>query len=128
MRFPTTPISRSEVEQDSTMRGVLVGAIPLAVAVGWVALTLAAEALARQVTASQGFITQQTTATIILIAGLGLTAVSFAVSCVIVLRQVSAWQRLGDIRQATGALWTLAAVALIVALPVILVNVVPLYP
>ena len=128
MRLPTMLISRSEVKQDRATRGVLEGAIPLAVAVVWVALTLGALTLARQVTAAQGFVTQQTTAMIITVAGLGLTALCFAVSCVIVLRQVRAWQYAGGTRQAAGALWTLVVVALIVMLPVILVNVMPLYP
>ncbi len=128
MRLPTTLISTTEVRQDRAARGVLEGAIPLAAALVWVALTLAVLAIARQLTAGLGFATQQTTAMIIAFAGLVLAALSFAVSSVIVLRQVSAWQRLGGARQATGALWTLAAVALVVVAPVILVNVIPRYP
>ncbi len=128
MRLPTSLISTAAVRQDRAARGMLAGAIPLAVALVWVALTLAVLALARQLTAGLGFTTQQTTSMIIAFAGLGLAAVSFAVSCAIVLRQVSAWQRVGGMRQAAAALWTLAAVALVVALPVILVNVVSLYP
>jgi hypothetical protein len=128
MRLPTTLISTVQVRQDCTARGVLEGVLPLAVVLAWLALTLAALALARQAAAGLGFAVQQTTAMIIGFAGLGLAALTFAITCAIVLRQVSAWQRLGGARQAAAALWTLAAVALIVAVPVILVNVVSLYP
>ena len=128
MRRPTPLISKAEVRQDRAARGVVEGVIPLAVALVWVVITLAALAIGRQLTAGLGFVTQQTTAMIIAFAGLGLAALSFAVSCVIVLRQVGAWQRVGGTRQAAGALWTLSAMALVVALPVILVNVVPLHP
>lgn len=128
MRRPTTLISKAEVRQDRAARGVVEGVIPVAVALVWVVITLAALAIGRQLTAGLGFATQQTTAMIIAFAGLGLAALSFVVSCVIVLRQVGAWQRVGGTRQAAGALWTLSAMALVVALPVILVNVVPLHP
>jgi hypothetical protein len=128
MRLRTTLISTAEVRQDRVGRGVLEGVTPLAVVLVWMLLTLAALALARQLTAGLGFVAQQTTAMIIAFAGLVLAALCFGVSCVIVLRQVSVWQRVGGTRQAAGALWTLAAVAFVVALPVIFVNVVSLYP
>ncbi len=112
----------------SVWRGVLVGLIPLGLLAGMVAITLLVTALARQLAAGSGFLVQQQTALIVLIVGLVLAIVSFAVAIWRVLRRVKSWQRDGSTSQANAALWTLTATALIVILPVLLALLFPQHP
>ncbi len=69
-------------------RGVLVGLIPLGLLAGIVAITLLVTALVRQMVAGSGFLMEQQTALTVLIVGLVLAIVSYAVAIWRVLRRV----------------------------------------
>jgi hypothetical protein len=102
--------------------------VPLAFVVPIISVALALAALARQLTAGQGFSTQQWAAVIVIALGLLAAAASYIISCVRTLQHIKLWQQLGQATQANGALWGLVVVALIVLLPVLLAVFIPQHP
>src|SRR5579862_8503954 len=101
-------------------RGFASGLLPLLPVAVIVVVALALAALARQLTAGQGFYTQQWAAGIIIVLGLLGSAASYIVSCLRAMSQVRRWQETGQGSQATGALWGLVVVTLVMLLPVLL--------
>jgi hypothetical protein len=89
---------------------------------------LALAALARQLTAGQGFAAQQLAAVLVIVLGLLGSAASYIIFSVRTLRQVKAWQQVGQTAQANGALWGLVVVALVVVLPLLLAIFIPQHP
>jgi hypothetical protein len=112
----------------NALRGALIGLIPLGLLAGCVALTIILTALARGLTSSGGFYVQQEAALIILIVGLVLAIVVFAIACWRVLRQVAAWQKASVTVQANAALWALGASALVIIVPILLALLLPQHP
>jgi hypothetical protein len=109
-------------------RGFASGLLPLVPVTVIVVVALALAALARQLTAGQGFYTQQWAAVIIIVLGLLGSAASYIVSCVRAMSQVRRWQETGQTSQASGALWGLVVVTLLVLLPVLLAILIPQHP
>jgi hypothetical protein len=93
-----------------------------------VVVALALAAIARQLTAGQGFYTQQWAAGIIIVLGLLGSAASYIVSCVRAMSRVRRWQETGQTSQASGALWGLVVVTLVIVLPVLLAIFIPQHP
>src|SRR5271157_2550103 len=112
----------------SAMHGALIGLIPLGLLASVVAIVLGLTALARQLVAASGFFVQQQTALIVLIVGLVLAIVVFAIAVWRVLRRVAVWQQTGTAMQAKAALWALGATALVIVLPVLLAVLLPQHP
>lgn len=123
----SAPILSSFWKSD-TLRGILVGLIPLGLLTGMVALALVLTALVRLLFASAGFLVWQQAAVIVLIAGLLLALALYGLAIWRVLRQVMAWQGVGEQGQARAALWSLGATALIVIVPVLLAALSPQHP
>jgi len=123
-----------EAQEHATMpkgsgwRGVLVSIIPLGLLAGIVVITLLVTALVRQLVAGSGFFVQQQSALVVLIVGLVLAIVVFALASWRVLRHVKIWQRDGTTTQANAALWALTATTLIIVLPVLLALILPQHP
>ena len=130
-RSPTPPaiatISAAPT-RGNAVRGFASSLVPLAFVAVIVLVALALAALARQLTAGQGFYTQQWAAVIVIAGGLLATAASYIVTCVQALRRVKLWQQAGQTAQASGALWGLVVVALIVLLPLLLAIAIPQHP
>jgi uncharacterized membrane protein YidH (DUF202 family) len=126
---PTVPaqVPSSELTR-ATLRGALIGLIPLGLLAGIVALGVIATTLVRQLVAGSGFFVQQQAALITLIAGLILAIAIYAVALWRILRRVAAWQQDGKKAQASATLWALGATALIVVLPVLLALLLPQHP
>jgi hypothetical protein len=112
----------------NSARGFASGLLPLLPVAVIVVVALALAALARQLTAGQGFYTQQWAAGIIVVLGLLGSAVSYTVSRVRAMSQVRRWQAAGQTSQATGALWGLLVVTLVILLPVLLAIFIPQHP
>jgi hypothetical protein len=130
-RPPTSPAiaTGSAVStRGSAVRGFASSLIPLAPLAVIVIVALALAALARQLTAGQGFYTQQWAAGIAIVLGLLGSAASYIVTCVRALRRVKLWQQAGQTAQASGALWGLVVVALVVLLPLLLAILIPQQP
>ena len=128
---PTSPITAGNspvLGSGNSVRGFAYGLIPLLPVAVIVVVALALAALARQLTASQGFYTQQWAAGIIIVLGLLGSAASYIVSCVRAMSQVRRWQAAGQTSQASGALWGLVVVTLVVLLPVLLAIFIPQHP
>ena len=123
----TLPVQTSTLT-DSPWRGLLTGLIPLGLLIVIVAVTVALTALARQLFVGSGFFAQQQAAVIVLIAGLLLACIVYAVALWRTLRSVSIWQQEEKRAQASAALWVLGATALIVVVPVLLVLLLPQHP
>lgn len=113
---------------DEWRHGALVASVPLAVLAVSMGLGVAVTALLRSWTAGLGFFTEQTvTLTGLAVAG-GVGASAYGFACRWVLRRIRAWQ-LADRRQpATAALAGLCLTALIVALPVLILIMLPQHP
>jgi hypothetical protein len=109
-------------------QGFVSGLVPLGPLALIVIVALALAALARQLTAGQGFATQQWAAGLVIVLGLLGGAASYLVFSVRALRQVKCWQQAGQTTQATGALWGLVVVALVVLLPLLLAILIPQHP
>ena len=112
----------------ATLRGALVGLVPLGLLALIIAVALALAVLARQLTAASGFFAQQQAALIILIAGFVLALVVYVVAIVLTTRRIAAWQQNGIAVQARAALWSLGITALIVILPFLLAILLPQHP
>src|SRR5712691_2923077 len=112
----------------SAWRGVLIGLVPLGFLLGMVAVTLLLTVLMRSLAAVAGFAVQQSTALIILITGLILAIVVFAVAIRRVLRRVAIWQQGGVMTQASATLWALGLTGLVVVGPVLLALLLPQHP
>jgi hypothetical protein len=110
------------------MSGFVSAVMPLGLIAVIVVAALALAALARGLTAGQGFYTEQWASGIIIVLGLLGSAATYAVSSVQSLRRVKGWQQAGQTAQANGALWGLVVVALVVLLPVVLAIVIPQHP
>jgi hypothetical protein len=119
---------RSSLWKSNTLRGALVGLIPLGLLAGAVVLTLVITVLARQLVAASGFFAQQQAALITLIVGLVVAIVVYAVALWSILRRVAAWQHDEEQAQASAALWALGATALVVIVPVLLALLLPQHP
>lgn len=105
-----------------------VGWIPLGLLAVMVAITIALTGLGRQLFADLGFFAQQQASLIVLIAGLLLACAIYVVAFWRTLQRVSIWQQEGKRAQANATLWTLAATALIVVIPVLLAVLWPQHP
>ncbi|HEX6800600.1 MAG TPA: hypothetical protein VF116_23005 [Ktedonobacterales bacterium] len=114
--------------RDDVRRGLLAGLTPLIRLVVLFAIALALPTVARLALGAQGFATQQEVEVIALAAMLLVAAIVYAASLVGVFRRMRSWRESGHTTQATAALWTLAATALIVALPVVLAALWPQHP
>src|SRR6266571_2242883 len=114
--------------KSSTLRGVLVGLIPLGLLLLIVAISVLLTALARQLVVQSGFFAQQQASLIMLIVGLVVALVVYVVAIVRTLRWVKVWQRGGAGGQARAALLALGFSALVVLLPVVLAIVLPQHP
>ena len=118
----------SSQSRGSAIRGVWTGLIPLALFVFFVAIALGTTAFARQLVVDSGFAVQGQVALINLVAGLILAIAVFGVAVWRVLRRVALWQQSGERVQAKATLWTLAATALIIVVPVLLAVLLPQSP
>ena len=112
----------------STLRGILLGLIPLLLLAIIVIVTLLITAFARQWVASSGFFRQQQVALIVLIAGFILAILAFAIAIWRVSEQIKDWQQDGLVKPGRAALWALGITVLIVLLPVVLAIVLPQNP
>jgi len=108
--------------------GLLVGLTPLARLVVSTALVIALTIISRLISAAGGFFFQQQVTLIVLVVGLLTAAVLYTIGCVSVLRKVGAWGQASDPTKRAGALWALAATALVVLLPVVLAVILPQNP
>jgi predicted transporter len=124
----TTAFKAPRALRGDVRRGLLVGLTPLARLVVIAGVALFLTALARALTTSLGFFTQQQVSVLVLGAGLLLAAVMFGAGCVRALRQVGRWQRARGAAPATVALWSLGATALLLLLPVLLAWLLPQHP
>lgn len=115
-------------ERENVWRGVLAGVLPLAPIAVIVVVALGLATLARQLTAGQGYSTQQLVS--LLFVGLGLlgAAAAYVIFCRRALRQIRRWQEAGAAAQANGALCGLVVVALVVLLPLLLAIFMPQQP
>lgn len=111
-----------------TLRGALLGLVPLGLLVLIIAIALALAALGRQLFATSGFFAQQQAAVIILVAGFVLALVVYGIAIVLTLRRVASWQQSGIAARARAALWSLGITALIVILPLLLAILLPQHP
>ena len=111
-----------------TLRGALLGLVPLGLLVLIIAIALALAALGRQLFATSGFFAQQQAAVIILVAGFVLALVVYGIAIVLTLRRVASWQQSGIAVRARAALWSLGITALIVILPLLLAILLPQHP
>jgi hypothetical protein len=109
-------------------RGVLTGLLPSGLLIILVSITLLLTVFSRLLLVGSGFFAQQQAAVIVLIAGLILAIAVYAVACWRVLRQVADWQQDGVIIQSKATLWTLAATALVVLLPLLLAILLAQHP
>jgi hypothetical protein len=128
---PTSPVTAGGAQvpgRGNAARGFASGLLPLVPVAVIVIVALALTALSRQLTAGQGFYTQQWAAGIIIVLGLLGSAASYIVSCVRTMTQVRRWQATGQASQATGALWGLVVVTLVILLPVLLAIFIPQHP
>ena len=114
--------------KSSTLRGVLVGLIPLGLLLLVVAITVLLTALARQLVASSGFFAQQQASLIMLIVGLVVALMFYIIAIVRIMRNITSWQRSGADGQARAALLALGFTALIVLLPAVLAIALPQNP
>ncbi len=124
-RSPTSPATATGPEasaRGSLGRGFVAGLVPLGPVALIVVVALGLSALARQVTTGQG------AAIVIVVLGLLGAAAAYVVCCVRALRQVSRWQQAGQSALASGALWGLVVVALVVLLPLLLAIFIPQHP
>ncbi len=112
----------------SSLRGFLIGLIPLLFLIVIVVITFLLTALTRLLVASSGFFEQQQVAVIELIVGLMLALAMYIIAIVRTLRRLKAWQQGGAVGQARSALLALGLTALIVLLPVVLAIVLPQNP
>jgi hypothetical protein len=125
----TPPAKASGQRLDDTVwQGAVTGLVPLALLAVSLAATVVLTAVARQVTAPQGFFVQQQAAVSVLGLGLAVAAAAYVVACVRALRQVRAWQLAGKRAPTVGTLWALGITALVVAVPVILAVALPQSP
>jgi hypothetical protein len=104
---------------DSVRVGVFAGMTPLVLLVLSVATTYIVSAIALNVTGSVGFMTRQALVIAVVSLGALISLVIYTIMCIRALRQVRQWQHLGATKAATGALWTLALVALLTVSPVL---------
>ena len=110
------------------LRGALLGLVPLGLLVLIIVIALALAVVVRQLFIASGFFAQQQAAVIILIAGLVLALVAYAVAIVLIMRRIADWQQNGAAVQARAALWALGITALIVILPLLLAILFPQHP
>ena len=118
----------SSLQENGILRGALTGLIPLGLLVVIVLIVLLLTALARQLIAASGFFVQEQTVLFIVIPGLILAIVVYAVALWLTMRHVALWQQEGAELQARATLWALGITALIVLLPVVLALVIPQHP
>jgi hypothetical protein len=109
-------------------RGVLTGLPPLGLLIILVSITLLLTVFSRLLLVGSDFFAQQQAAVVVLIAGLILAIAVYAVACWRVLRRVAGWQQEGVKIQSKATLWTLAATALVVLLPLLLAILLPQHP
>ncbi|MGO8948740.1 MAG: hypothetical protein ACLQUY_14030 [Ktedonobacterales bacterium] len=109
-------------------RGFVYGLEPLAPLALCVVLTIVLAWLARQITASAGFYTQQWAAGIVVVLGLLSAFALLIIFSVRAFRQVKYWQEVHRSAEASAALWGLVVVALVVLLPLLLAIFIPQHP
>lgn len=108
--------------------GIGVGAIPLALLLGFFALGLALTAAARALTIGSGFFTEQVVTVIVLAAGLLLAATVYTIAIVRVWRHMKGLWQAGNVVEAYSILWTLALTAVLVLVPLLLAFIIPQHP
>lgn len=118
----------SSQEKRGIWWGILAGLLPLVFLGGIIIITIALAALITRLVAAAGFFMQQQAALIILIIGFVLAIGVYAIAIRRTLKQVKAWQQEGAVGLARSALWVLGITALVVALPLLLVIVLPQHP
>ena len=118
----------SSLQENGILRGALTGLIPLGLLVVIIVIVLLLTVLARQLVATSGFFVQEQTVLFIVIPGLILAIVVYAVALWLTMRHVALWQQEGAELQARATLWALGITALIVLLPVVLALVIPQHP
>lgn len=124
----TTTTDAGAPSGGSAMSGFVSAVLPLGLIAVIVVVALALAALARALTAGQGFYTEQWASGIIIVLGLLGSAATYTVSGVQSLRRVKGWQQAGQIARANGALWGLVVVALVVLVPLLLAILIPQQP
>lgn len=112
----------------SVGRGVLAGLMPLIRLVIVFAIMLALPTVARLALSSAGFATQNEVEIIATAVLLLVAAIVYTASLAGAFRRMRTWRESGRGAQATAALWTLVATALVVALPVIVAVLWPQHP
>src|SRR5260370_40866806 len=127
-RMGTATFQAPRALRGDVRRGLLAGLTPLVRLVIIAGVALFLTALARALTTSLGFFTQQQVSVLVLGAGLLLAIVMFGAGCARALRQGGSVQRAGDASPAAVALWSLGATALLVLLPVLLALLLPPHP
>jgi hypothetical protein len=106
----------------------LLGLSPLAPLAIIGLLTTVLTTLARQLTESAGFYTQQWVAVILVALGLILAIAAVIVFSVHAFRTVRRWQQAGMFQDANAALFGLVVVSLVLVLPVVLAILAPQHP
>jgi hypothetical protein len=124
----TTGVSSAPSDEDKAMRGFVAGLIPLGAVVLVVVITIALDALARALSAGQGFFVQQWVEVIVYVLGLIVSIATLAVLSRRTLLRVARWRVAGHAGKAAGALWGLTVTAFVVILPVVLAIVAPQHP
>ena len=125
---PTAPPGAPPGAGQSLWRGVLLGLLPLACGAGLVAVTLALNALARQLTAESGFLFQRSLAQAILLAGMTLAALACALATLRLWRRILTWRQAGKSALARGAASGLLITALLLLMPLLLALFLPQHP
>ena len=126
--MPRSTVGSGSDTRDDVGRGVLAGLMPLIRLVVVFALALALPTLARFVLSTKSFATQQAVDVIGVAVMLLVAVIVYGVSLSAALRRTRGWRETGRLAQATAALWTLTATALIAALPVIVAVLWPQHP
>ncbi len=128
MALPIAQQKTRTSNRGEILYGILSGLVPLLFLGGLTVVSIILTALVRQSFSAEGFFVWQHDALIALLTCLLLTVLIYVTSLVIVLRQVTMWQRDGLAARCTATLWTLIGTACIVLLPIVLAVVLPQHP
>jgi uncharacterized membrane protein len=124
------PLSQSAqaARRGDVVRGLLTGVVPLVVLAILVALALLGAQVTRHASAALGFFAQERATLIVLVSGLVLALIAYGIAIWLMVRRVAQWQQATRRLRAGVALWTMAATALIIILPVLLAVLLPQHP
>lgn len=107
-------------ERNSLVTGISAGLIPLEVLFIAIVLTLALTSMVLLLTTSLAFYVREQVMMVLAVSGLVVTVAAYGIGCIAAMRRIKRWQQTGMSNEARGALWTLAATALLVLLPLLL--------